>query len=229
MLTNLVDKVSPQSAAVLVMDIQNDFAADDGFFAHNGRNVKPLQEMVPTLERLIQQGRKAGVPIIFIRAIYDDHYLSEPIRLRHQRNNLPPQYCRSGTWGADFYRIKPLRNEPVIDKHRYNAYTGTHLDALLKKLGVETVICTGNATNVCVETTARDAYARDYHVVIVEDCCATPYGQEFHHMALENCRRTYGEVCKSEELIDLWMEDVSCEVSKEEKNYLKLSSKKSKC
>lgn len=201
MLNNLVDKVTPKSAALLVMDIQNDFCADDGFFGRLGRDMKPIQEMVSRLEKLIEASRKVGVPIFFIKAIYDDVYLSDTIRLRHERNHLPQNYCISGTWGAEFYKIKPLPNEIVIDKHRYNSFTGTNLDTMLRNFGIKTVICTGTATNVCVEATAREAYSKDYHVVIVEDCCASSYGREFHEMTLENCRQTFGVVCNSEELI----------------------------
>ncbi|MEI3605092.1 isochorismatase family cysteine hydrolase [Pseudogracilibacillus sp. SE30717A] len=201
MLSNIANKVTPQSAALLVMDIQNDFCEDGGYFGRLGRDMKPLQEMVSRLETLIDASRELEVPIFFIKAIYDDIYLSESTRLRHERNNLPQNYCISGTWGAEFYKIKPLPNEIVINKHRYSSFTGTNLDSLLRASGIETVICTGTATNVCVEATAREAYSKDYHVVMVEDCCSTSYGEDFHEMTLENCRKTFGVVCNSEELI----------------------------
>src|SRR5699024_9581370 len=169
MLVNLADKVSSQSTAILVIDIQNDFCADDGFYGKMGSNVKVIQNMVPRLEQFIEKGREANVPIIFIRANYDEVYLSDSMRLRRTMNNISPTLT-TGSWGANFYHIRPLDKDPIIDKHRYNAFTGTALNQVLNNLGVATVICTGTATNVCLESTARDAFFHDYNVVIVDDC-----------------------------------------------------------
>ena len=66
--------------------------------------------------------------------------------------------CREGTWGVEFYEgIAPLPQERIVIKHRYSSFINTDLNTILKAKGIESVLVTGVATNVCVETTARDA------------------------------------------------------------------------
>jgi ureidoacrylate peracid hydrolase len=91
----------------------------------------------------------------------------------------------------------------VVVKHRYSAFTGTELDPLLRAQGVENLIFTGITSNVCVESTARDAYMYDYHVVVVSDLTAT-YAQAPHDATLENIRRAFGRVVTSGEIVDVW-------------------------
>jgi len=77
------------------------------------------------------------------------------------------------------------------------------LNTVLKAKGIESVLVTGIATNVCVETTARDAYMYDYYVTMVSDCAAA-YEPKLHESTLENMRRHFGLVATSEEIIQTW-------------------------
>src|SRR5262245_6308556 len=104
LLTTLDLKVAPANAAVVVVDVQNDFAAEGGFFARMGADVKTIQrDTIPPLLRLIEGARAAGVLVVFIQAIYDMPYRSAPQRERDLRFKVPVPPCQSGSWGAEFF------------------------------------------------------------------------------------------------------------------------------
>ena len=106
-------------------------------------------------------------------------------------------------WNGDFYEIKPLPEEAIVTKHRYGAFESSDLDLVLRSQGIRTVIMTGVATNVCVETTARQAFLRDYYVVFAHDCTAT-YSQADHDATLRNIDMFFGEVVDAEALQACW-------------------------
>ncbi len=120
------------------------------------------------------------MPCLWIRNVYNtgpNHYLSDVWleQAKRRRNGAYVQYpvCEPGAWNGDFYQIKPRPDEAIVTKHRYGAFEGTDLDLILRSRGIRSVIMTGVATNVCVETTARQAFLRDYYVVFTNDCSAT--------------------------------------------------------
>ena len=106
-------------------------------------------------------------------------------------------------WNGDFYRLRPLPNEAIVSKHRYGAFESTDLDVVLRAKGIRCVVMTGVATNVCVETTARQAFMRDYYVVFTNDCTAT-YTQADHDATLRNIDHYFGQVVSGEEVIACW-------------------------
>jgi ureidoacrylate peracid hydrolase len=203
LLTTLAQKAAPGNAALVVVDVQNDFVADGGFFAKIGADMATIQRAVPPLLRLIECARKAGVPVVFVQAIYDQQYRSAPMRERDRRRTIDIPRCETGTWGADFYGVRPLPGEPVVIKHRYSGVINTELDPVLKRHGVKSLLLTGVATDTCVESTARDAYFIDYYVTLVSDCCAA-FNAADHQGALARFERDYGPVVGSAEIIAGW-------------------------
>ena len=203
-LLTLEQKVDPGHTAVLVIDVQNDFCALGGYYDRTGAELAGIGEMVPRLDRFLSNARAAAVPVIFVAAGYDAEYQSSVQRERHLRRfgRVFP-VCPSGTWGAEFFVVAPKPGEPVIVKRRYSAFHGTDLDLLLRNRGIRTLVLAGVATNVCVETTARDAYMRDYYVVIVGDCTAARDGQ-VHRAALANVEANFGVVSTADALVSAW-------------------------
>jgi ureidoacrylate peracid hydrolase len=199
---------------LLVIDVQNDFAADGGFFDQVGGDLSAIQkERVPALLELIAEARRAGVRVIFVRAIYDPEYLSAPMRERNARLKMQQPRCLSGSWGAEFYLVKPEPGEHVVIKHRYSAMVNTELPTLLKQYGIRSLLLTGIATDTCVESAGRDAYFIDYYVTIVENCCGAA-SEEDHRLALKRFNRDYGQVVTSYEVMDAWSSDeVRCSSS----------------
>ena len=93
-----------------------------------------------------------------------------------------------------------------MTKHRYGAFESTDLDLVLRSQGIRTLIMTGVATNVCVETTARQAFLRDYYVVFTSDCTAT-YDQADHEATLRNIDAYFGEVVAAAQVQACWQSE----------------------
>lgn len=210
MLKTLADKVRPQHCAILIVDMQNDFCAEGGAMHREGRDVTLVKQMVPRLAQLITVARAAKVPLVWIRNVYNtgpNWYLSETwLEQAERRRNgayLTIPVCEPNAWNGDFYEVRPEPDEVIVTKHRYGAFESTDLDLVLRSKGIRTVIMTGVATNVCVETTARQAFLRDYYVVFSNDCTAT-YSQAAHDMTLENIDAFFGQVASAAEITACW-------------------------
>ena len=204
LLTTLAQKAEPRRAALLVIDVQNDFAADGGFFDQIGADVRSIQAtVIPSLARLLESARAAGMLVVFVQAIYDAEHLSAPMRERNKRRRVEMPRCLTGSWGADFHVVRPAPGEPVVIKHRYSAILNTELDAILKRRGIRSLLLTGISTDTCVESTGRDAYFIDYYVTLVADCCGA-FNESDHLGALNRFDRDYGAVVASNDLIDIW-------------------------
>jgi ureidoacrylate peracid hydrolase len=125
------------------------------------------------------------------------------MRERNLRGGMDIPRCLTGSWGADFFAVRPLPGEPVIVKHRYSAFTNPQLKELLDRRGIRSLLLTGVSTDTCVESTARDFYFADYYVSLVRDCCAAASERD-HELALKRFDRDYGAVTTSAELVRIW-------------------------
>jgi ureidoacrylate peracid hydrolase len=205
MLTTLTQKINPKHAAVLVIDMQNDFCHENGVIAKQGRDMTFKKAMAPKLVRFLSEARRHRVPVIFIRQINLKETLSDAAR--EQKRRTQPKYgkliCRKGSWGSRFYAVAPEPGEIVVTKHRYSAFADTNLDLILRSVGIRTLIMTGVATNACVESTARDGFMKDYYIVFLSDCTATS-SQEDHEATLRNINTYFGVVADSSELVNIW-------------------------
>jgi ureidoacrylate peracid hydrolase len=182
--------------------VQNDFCHSDGFLGRRGIDLGPTQAMMPTLMALVDAARFAGVPVIYTANAHDEWSDARSWKVRHQDDG--DALCRSGTWGAEFYAVSPQPNERIIFKHRYDAFLGTDLDLILRARGTTTLIFTGVASNVCVETTARGAFCRDYQLVLVEDCLAGS-SVEAHRAALATLQSFFdAQIVRADDLAGLW-------------------------
>ena len=101
-------------------------------------------------------------------------------------------------------RVRPEPGDAMVTKHRFNAFRNTDLDTILRARGVRTIVMTGVATNVCVETTARDGFMHDYYVVFTDDGTAA-YAEEDHEATLRNIARYFGQVVDLADLRQIWM------------------------
>ena len=197
------ERWDPRWTALLVVDVQNDFVSSKGSAAKRGEDVSAAQAAVPMLIRLIDEARRVGLTVVYIKTTHSE-WTDTPSWIYRKSQQSALDTCREGTWGAEFYEgISPLPSERVVIKHRYSAFINTDLNTVLKAKGIESVLVTGVATNVCVETTARDAYMYDYYVTMVEDCAAA-YDPKLHLSTLENMRRHFGLVATSEEIMETW-------------------------
>lgn len=197
------ERWDPRWSCLLVVDVQNDFVSQKGSCAQRGDNVNAAEAMVPKLVCFIEEARRVSLPIVYVKSIHSE-WTDAPSWVYRKSQEKTLNTCREGSWGAEFYDgISPLPEERVVIKHRYSAFINTDLNTVLKAKDIQSVLVTGVATNVCVETTARDAYMFDYYVTMVEDCAAA-YDPKLHETTLENIRRHFGLVASSEEIIQSW-------------------------
>ncbi|MCW5771362.1 MAG: cysteine hydrolase [Rhodospirillaceae bacterium] len=199
----LAERADPKRAALVVVDMQNDFCHGDGLLAKRGIDMGPTQAMTPALLKLIEAARAASMPILYTVNQHDRWTDSAAWRKRQGKD--VHALARTGSWGADFYAVAPRDDERVVVKHRYNAFVGTDLDLILRSRGIESVLFSGVATNICVETTARDAFARNYEVVMVRDCLAGSSAAE-HQATLSTLSRYFDAVvADAGELAAVWV------------------------
>ncbi|WP_098742670.1 cysteine hydrolase [Paenibacillus sp. EZ-K15] len=192
-------------AAVIVIDVQNDYCHPEGALSQAGCDVIGVAEMMPQLHRLLHSARELNVPVIFIQTLHEKATDSAAWTTRSSGRSA--NVCRWGSWGAEFYEVSPEEGDIIVNKHRYSAFVNTRLDSVLKTLKIETLIMTGVSTNVCVESTARDGFMLDYHIVLVADACAS-YSQAAHDMTLQNIEGYFGKVSEVAQIIDIWMDQM---------------------
>lgn len=193
----------PDVTAALIVDLQNDFCAEGGWYSTIGHDLTMGQRAALQTAKVLPALRRAGIPIIFTRNIGDPEYMSATAREKFAEKGFPlDSYCRTGSWGADFYEVEPDPADIIVVKHRFSAFRSTDLEVLLRARGTEHLLIMGVATNICVDSSARDAMMRDYRVTVVEDCCGT-YDQALHDGTLENIRRAFGRVSTSGEVLSL--------------------------
>jgi ureidoacrylate peracid hydrolase len=211
MLTTLEAKVLPTHTALLVIDMQNDFCAPGGMMDKEGLDLAAVQVLTQRLPAFIEVARAAGVLVTFVRNVYTtdaNWYLSdvwlEQAQRRRVGSYIERPVCSPGSWNGDFCgEVRPREGDPVITKHRFSAFHNTDLNLVLRSHGVRSVVLTGVATNVCVETTARDAFMNDYYVVFVKDGSAT-YSEAEHAATLATIDRYFGQVVSMADLRVAW-------------------------
>ena len=200
----LEEKVTPEHTAVVVIDVQNDFCHNDGVQSKRGMDTRLVQEMIPHLSEFLTEARKYHALVIFVRTICTEWSIS-PVAV--ERLMKFPEHLRffplEGTWGAEFYQVSPQDCDCVVTKYRYSSFHGTSLELILKSRGIRTLIITGVATPVCVESTARDGYMKEFFVTLPKDCIAGRSLEE-HNAALSITDKFFGQVVASQEIVSTW-------------------------
>jgi nicotinamidase-related amidase len=186
--------------------VQRDFAAPDGVMARLGVDLSTIDQAVDNIAELCDAARRASVPVIFVRSETGEETDSPAAIEWRARQGLDAAIrpCRKGTSGCDYYRVTPQRGDIEIAKFRYSSFLGTRLDLVLKaRPGIDTLVLTGITTECCVETSARDAFARDFHVFVPHDGCAT-YRSDWHDVSLSVLAQYFATIVAAEQIRDAW-------------------------
>lgn len=190
------DAEDPTRTALIVVDAQNDYCVPGGITASMGFSVDGRSEVASRIGTLADRLRLHLGAVFFVRTETPSWGRSGALRAQYARNAL--QRIPDASM-LDWFEVAPEPCDHVITKTRYSAFHGTELDAALRALRIETVVVCGFTTEVCVDSTVRDAFLRDYHVICVSDCTAasTP---ERHRVALEVIDTFFGRVVSSDQL-----------------------------
>jgi ureidoacrylate peracid hydrolase len=207
--------------AVIVVDMQNDFVAEGGMFARAGLPVSAAQAVVEPTGRVLAGARAAGMKVVYLKMGFESDLSNlggpdSPNRIRHltfgvgqpvaTQDGGTGRFLIKNTWNTDIVSaLAPEPDDIVIWKHRYSGFFETTLEATLRELGIKQLVFTGVTCSVCVESTLRDAFYRDYQCLLLADCTAEPVGSEFgrsnHDASLLVIEKLFGWVSDSASLL----------------------------
>lgn len=171
--------------ALIVIDLQEDFLSNMGYFARSGYDPTPLRAILPTVNRLIQAARAAGVRVIHTRQGYrgDLADMTPYEKWRRQRAGLEGTdvLLRSSPGFQLVAELDVAEQDFIVDKTCNSAFTHTDLEHILRAQGITHLLFTGCTTDVCVHTTLREACDRNFQCLTISDACAS--GDEKAHEA----------------------------------------------
>lgn len=217
--------IAADRTAVLVVDMQNAFASPGGMLDLAGIDIRSAGEVVANARLVCDAARVAGLPIIYLTIGYPadqstaggsdspNPHKELSLCLVRERPELRGKLLTFGTW--DFQIVEELTPEPsdiVIVKSRYSGFYGTELDSVLRGRGIRNLLFTGIASNVCVESTIRDAYFNEYWPVLIEDATMAAGPPEIHRATIYNVKTFFGWVCNAEDTATVLREAGSAQV-----------------
>jgi nicotinamidase-related amidase len=189
-------RLRPAKACLLVIDMQNEFLEERGaIFFHYAA------EIIPNVKRILAGARKAGLQVVFTAHAHEDPRIDGGLTAEWWPEVLRGESLIKGTRGVEISKeLRPAARDRIIWKHRYSAFYNTDLEVVLRGMGVTDLIITGVLTNVCCESTARDAFFRDFRVFFVADATATTE-PELHVASLKNMAYAFAYVVTTEGIL----------------------------
>ena len=168
--------------ALIIVDLQNGYASPGGYRDISGRDIGPAKGVIQNTVRILEAARRAGLMVVFLQNGWDreqkstggpgspNWHKSNPLKLMRARPELAGKILTHGSWDYELVdELVPQADEFVVPKTRYSGFCGTNLDNILRARAIQHLIFTGIATNVCVESTLREAYHREYFCILVDD------------------------------------------------------------
>jgi nicotinamidase-related amidase len=204
-------------AALLVIDMQNDFCHPDGWLAHIGVDINPARSPIPALQKFLPALRLANVPIIWLNWGNRPDLLNISASVRHvynptgdgiglgdrlPKNNAP--VLIAGSWAAAV--VDELEQHPTdirVNKYRMSGFWDTPLDSILRNLGKTTLFFSGVNADQCVLVTLQDANFLGYDCILLKDCTATTSPEYCWQATLYNVKQCFGFVAESQSLLNV--------------------------
>jgi nicotinamidase-related amidase len=198
--------IDKRKTAFLSMHFLNDLVHEDGKFAISGTaaHVKQTNCLVNT-KNVLDECRRVNVPVIHVEI-----GLTEAVRKLLADLPVGPLFSgivetgafAEGTWGAEIHEeVKPHEEEIIVIGRAPNSFYATNLDPILRGLNIRTIVLSGVATNMVVESTARYACDALYEVIILRDCCAS-FNEEMHSFTLDNVLPNLATISNSEDFVN---------------------------
>ena len=199
-----IPRLDPKEVGLVIVDMQNSFTHPDGararaFGANSG--VEMVRAIIPKVVNLMGICREAGVQIWLTRQVHypnDQRRLARRIPSHLDRRGVKLELSHRGTWEAeidDEVKAAMRPEDEIVVKHRSSAFYNTALEPELRIKGVQVLIVAGTTTSFCVESTIRDAYMRDFDILLPEDCVADT-DEAAQKATLANTDRFHGVVCR---------------------------------
>lgn len=198
--------------ALLVIDMQNGYCSPGGSYEQYGPTIgadlEVYRTIIPNIVRLIAAARELGIPVFYTQEVREQTGIDLFTRLHKIVPERRAEFLKipaviRGTWDADI--IDELRPEPddnIILKRRDSAFQDTELDLWLRSSYVDTIICTGVDTAICVENTVEDGFNTGYDVILVDDATASSW-QAIGDASKKKVAGSYGWLEQTEKLIQV--------------------------
>ncbi len=203
--------MDPTNAALIIVDMQNDFLHPDGFVPGYSKEIgvpesafELLRKPIPNIKKLADCFQARGKDVVYVYTAWNADHSDVAVPLKKMKDKAREAGALvEGSWGAAIIpELSPGKGSHMIMKKAYGGFFRTSLDGMLASLGIKTLFMTGVATNFCVETTAREAVGYGYEIVMVSDATAS-YDPEGHQATLKVMAAGFGEVMNTEEVIGL--------------------------
>jgi ureidoacrylate peracid hydrolase len=200
-------RLKPSETAVIVVDIQNAYASVGGYLDLAGFDVSGAPPAIAKTKIALDAARAAGLTVMFFQNGWDKDYVeagtsgspnfhkSNALKTMRARPELQGTLLAKGTW--DYAIVDALTPQPgdiVIPKTRYSGFFNTNVDSVLRGRGIRNLVFTGVATNVCVESSLRDAFHLEYFAVVLEDATHHAGPAFVQQAALYNIEKFFGWV-----------------------------------
>jgi nicotinamidase-related amidase len=165
--------VTPAPGTVLVVvDLQNDFCAGPLAAGRYPGDPARLETVAATTAVAVETARAHGTEVVFVRFLGDVEHQRPSWRRRDALRGKPPK-CREGTWGAEFHAVSPAPGERVFTKEAcFDAFLAPGFERHLAQRAATHLVFAGLFADVCVDSTARTAFQKGYHVTVLTDCTA---------------------------------------------------------
>jgi ureidoacrylate peracid hydrolase len=201
--------------AVVVVDMQNAFASRGGLLDLAGIDISGAEEVVRRIAELLEAARAAGVQVVYLQTGYKPDLSNgggaaspnprkeTALCLMRARPELKGKLLVEGTWDFQIVEaLTPQASDMVVLKTRYSGFAGTQLDSLLRAREIRYLVFVGIATNVCVESTLRDAYFHEYWPLLVTDAALQAGPPEAHAATVFNVESFFGWTIGARALIE---------------------------
>jgi ureidoacrylate peracid hydrolase len=201
--------------ALIVVDMQNSFCKKGGMMDFFGKlDEAKVKSVIEVDTQVIQACRRQGMKIIYLRMTYGpdlidaggpespNYWKQGGLIAMRQNPELKGRFLILGTRDWEIIgELKPQPEDTIINKSRYSGFVKTELDAVLKKYNIKYTVFIGLFTNVCVESTLRDAFFHEYFPVLVSDACGNTGPDYIQEATIWNVSSVFGWVTTSEALI----------------------------
>jgi ureidoacrylate peracid hydrolase len=207
-------EIDPARSAVLVVDMQNAFASKGGMFDLSGIDIRGAQRLVEVIQQLLDPSRHAGIPVVYLQMGYDPKLTTSggpdspnwhkelALRLIRQRPELTGKVLTEGQWDWEVVEeLRPQADDLVVNKTRYSGFYGTPLDSMLRTRGIRTLFFAGIASNVCLESTLRDAFFLDYWPVLLRDATMQAGAPMLQEATVKNVEAYFGWTLTASEYV----------------------------
>ncbi len=190
-MTRPLPSLDPQTTALVLIDLQRGIAAIP-------TQPRPSADVIRNAARLAQAARRCGALVVLVRVSYAPDG-ADMLRLDAEE---PPPASRAPGWDEIVDELAPAA-DVVVTKRQWGAFYGTNLELELRRRGRRTIVLGGIATNFGVESTARDAWERNYQLILVEDAMAARTAAD-HTFAITRVFPRLGRICSTEDVLKVW-------------------------